>query len=215
MDFRIPEPVEQLRDRVRAVVASEVRPLESDLSRRPFSKLEPALRTARDRVKAEGLWCPHVPAEYGGLGLGLLEFAFLSEELGRTPLGHFAFNCQAPDAGNMEILLHHGTDAQRARFLRPLAAGEIRSCFAMTEPERPGSNPTWLGATARREGDEYVIDGHKWFTSSADGAAFAIVMAVTNPDDPKPHGRASQLIVPTDAPGFSSTGNSTGNAGSR
>src|SRR5690606_38744630 len=117
------------------------------------------------------------------------------------PIGHYAFNCQAPDAGNMEILLQFGTDEQKERFLRPLAEGRIRSCFSMTEPDRAGSNPTWLDTRARRDGDDYVIDGHKWFTSSADGASFAIVMAVTNPDAPA-YARASQIIVPTDNPGF-------------
>jgi acyl-CoA dehydrogenase len=132
----------------------------------------------------------------------LLEFAFLGEELGRTPLGHYCFNCQAPDVGNMEILLLHGTAEQKARYLEPLAAGQIRSCFSMTEPDRPGSNPTWLDTTARRDGDSYIINGRKWFTSSADGAAFAIVMAVTQPKAEAVHLRASQIIVPTSTPGF-------------
>jgi acyl-CoA dehydrogenase len=106
----------------------------------------------------------------------------------------------------MELLLHHGSPEQKERWLRPLVRGEIRSCFGMTEPELPGSNPVLLGTTARREGDadgnQYVIEGHKWFTSSAEGAAFCVVMAVTNPDHPKPHARASQILVPTDTPGF-------------
>jgi acyl-CoA dehydrogenase len=109
---------------------------------------------------------------------------------------------QAPDIGNMELLHAHGTAEQQARWLHPLAAGEIRSCFAMTEPEHAGSNPVWMSTTARRDGDDYVIDGHKWFTTAAEGAAFAIVMAVTNPDAAKPHRRASQIIVPLATPGF-------------
>jgi alkylation response protein AidB-like acyl-CoA dehydrogenase len=132
----------------------------------------------------------------------LSEFARVSEELGRTPFGHFAFNCQAPDIGNMEVLLAHGSPAQQEQFLRPLAAGDIRSCFAMTEPQHAGSNPVWLSATAQKEGDDYIIDGHKWFTTAAEGAAFAIVMAVTDLDHPKLHRRASQIIVPTATPGF-------------
>jgi alkylation response protein AidB-like acyl-CoA dehydrogenase len=135
------------------------------------------------------------------MGLDLMAHAQVSEELGRSPLGHYALNCQAPDAGNMEILHAFGTDEQKAQWLAPLVAGEIRSCFSMTEVDRPGSNPTWLDTRAVRDGDSWVIDGHKWFTSSADGARFAIVMAVTDPDAP-PHLRASQIIVPTDAPGF-------------
>jgi alkylation response protein AidB-like acyl-CoA dehydrogenase len=135
------------------------------------------------------------------MGLSLEEHGLVSEVLGRSFLGHYAFNCQAPDAGNMEILMRYGSDAQKQEWLAPLARGEIRSCFSMTEPERPGSNPTWMSTTAVRDGDHYVIDGHKWFTSSAEGARFAIVMAVTNPDA-GPHGRASMIIVPTDTPGF-------------
>jgi alkylation response protein AidB-like acyl-CoA dehydrogenase len=109
------------------------------------------------------------------MGLDLMAHAQVSEELGRSPLGHYALNCQAPDAGNMEILHAFGTDEQKAQWLAPLVAGEIRSCFSMTEVDRPGSNPTWLDTRAVRDGDSWVIDGHKWFTSSADGARFAIV----------------------------------------
>ena len=105
------------------------------------------------------------------MGLSLLEFALVGEELGRSPLGHYAFNCQAPDAGNMELLREFGTEAQQDRWLMPLARGEIRSCFAMTEPDYPGSNPVWMGTRAVRDGDDYVIDGRKWFASAADGAA--------------------------------------------
>src|SRR2546423_1006103 len=131
--------------------------------------------TMRARVKALGLWTPQLPKEYGGLGLTLTEFARVSEELGRTPLGHYLFNCQAPDAGNMEVLLAHATPEQRKLYLWPLVRGEVRSCFSMTEPEHPGSNPTWLSTSAIKDDEDYVINGHKWFTSSAEGAAFAIV----------------------------------------
>lgn len=135
------------------------------------------------------------------MGLSLLDVAYVSEVLGRTPLGHYAVNMQAPDVGNMEILIAHGTPEQKERFLLPLARGEIRSCFAMTEPEHAGSNPVWMSTIARSDGDDYVIDGHKWFTTAADGAAFAVVMAVTDPDA-APHARASQILVPLDTPGF-------------
>ncbi len=167
----------------------------------PFATVLPQLDALRGEVQARGLWAPHLPVAWGGRGLALPAFAQVSEALGRTPIGHYLFNCQAPDVGNMELLLAHGTPAQQEQWLRPLAGGAIRSCFSMTEPENPGSNPTWLATTARRDGDSYVIDGHKWFTSAADGAAFAIVMAVTDPDAP-PHARASMIIVPTDTPGF-------------
>jgi acyl-CoA dehydrogenase len=159
------------------------------------------LAAVRDEVKARGLWAPQLPRDLGGMGLSLLEFALVAEELGRSPLGNYAFNCQAPDAGNMELLREFGTAAHRERWLLPLARGEVRSCFAMTEPDHPGSNPVWMGTRAVRDGDAYVIDGRKWFASGADGARFAIVMAVTDPDA-EPHRRATLLIVPAGTPGY-------------
>jgi alkylation response protein AidB-like acyl-CoA dehydrogenase len=144
---------------------------------------------------------PNHPREYGGMGLNLVEHALVSEALGRTPLGHLVFGCQAPDAGNIEILHKYGTDGQKEKYLRPLIEGKIRSCFSMTEIDLPGSNPVMLDTTALKDGDDYVLNGHKWYTSAADGAEFAIVMAVTNPDAP-PYLRASMIIVPTDTPGF-------------
>ncbi len=202
MDFTPPSRVGELLPRVREFLREEIYPLERDFLQRPFRELEPLLEQKRRIARREGLWAPHMPEEYGGMGLSLVEFAFLSEELGTTPLGHYALNCQAPDIGNMELLLQHGSEEQKERFLKPLVRGEIRSCFSMTEPDCPGSNPVWLETTARREGDRYVLNGRKWFTSSADGAAFAVVMAITDPDAESPHERASLLLVPTDAPGF-------------
>jgi len=187
--------------RVRAIVREGVVLLEPDFLAGGMAAIAPRLDALRQRVREEGLLAPHLPAAYGGAGLSLAVFGRLSEELGWSPLGHYVFNCQAPDVGNMELLLHHGSAEQKERFLRPLAAGAIRSCFAMTEPERAGSNPVWLGTTARADGGDYVIDGRKWFASAADGAAFAIVMAVTAPEAP-PHKRASMLLVPTDTPGY-------------
>jgi alkylation response protein AidB-like acyl-CoA dehydrogenase len=199
------EPIMQLQellDAIRTVVHDDLMPLEAAFLQGGFAAVLPPLQAVRRRLREQGLWAPPLPPEFGGLGLRLAEFAQVSEELGRTPLGHFAFNCQAPDIGNMEILLAHGSSEQQVRWLRPLAAGEVRSCFAMTEPEHAGSNPVWLSASAVKDGDDYVIDGHKWFTTAAEGAAFAIVMAVTDPAHPKLHRRASQIIVPLDTPGF-------------
>jgi alkylation response protein AidB-like acyl-CoA dehydrogenase len=187
--------------RVRAIVREGVVLLEPDFLAGGMAAIAPRLDALRQRVREEGLLAPHLPAAYGGAGLPLAVFGRLSEELGWSPLGHYVFNCQAPDVGNMELLLHHGSAEQKERFLRPLAAGAIRSCFAMTEPDRAGSNPVWLGTTARADGGGYVIDGRKWFASAADGAAFAIVMAVTAPEA-APHKRASMLLVPTDTPGY-------------
>jgi acyl-CoA dehydrogenase len=192
----------EVLEQIRAFVRGELGGLEARFLGEPFRKLLPEVNEARARVKELGLWAPHLPCGEGGLGLSLAEFGRVSEELGRSPLGHYAFNCQAPDIGNMELLAAHASPALRERWLHPLVRGDVRGCFAMTEPEHAGSNPVFLSTTARREGGEYVIDGHKWFTSSADGAAFCIVMAVTNPDAEKPHARASQILVPAGTPGF-------------
>ncbi len=154
----------------------------------------------QDEVRALGLWAPHMPPETGGSGTGFLDYAHLNEHIGRSIWGQLVFGCQAPDAGNAEILHLFGTEEQKERWLRPLVSGRVRSFFSMTEPEVPGSDPTTLQTRAVRDGDDWVIDGHKWFSSSAEGAAFGIVMAVTNPDA-HPHARASQIIVPADTPG--------------
>jgi alkylation response protein AidB-like acyl-CoA dehydrogenase len=193
--------LDDLVHRVRAIVREGVVLLEPDFLAGGIGAIAPRLAALRERVREEGLLAAHMPAAYGGAGLPLAVFGRLSEELGWSPLGHYVFNCQAPDVGNMELLLHHGSAEQKERFLRPLAAGTMRSCFAMTEPDRAGSNPVWLATTARAEGDDYVLDGRKWFTSGADGAAFAIVMAVTAPEA-APHKRASMFLVPTDTPGY-------------
>jgi acyl-CoA dehydrogenase len=202
MDFAVSPPIRDLAAAARRVIDEEVLPLERIVLERGFGAALPEIGRLRSRLREQGLLAPHMPREWGGGGLSLLEFAPIGEALGRSVIGHYVFNVQAPDAGNMELLLHHGTPEQKERWLRPLVAGEIRSCFGMTEPEFAGSNPVRLGTTARRDGDEYLIDGHKWFTSAADGAAFCIVMAVTDPEAPKPHARASQILVPTDTPGF-------------
>ncbi|MBX6313120.1 MAG: acyl-CoA dehydrogenase family protein [Isosphaeraceae bacterium] len=201
MDFSIPETLHPVLAGIRDLLEEELYPLEGAFVSQPFSGLRPALEAVRAKVRAKGLWAPQLPKGLGGMGLRVLEYALIGEQLGRSPLGHFAVNAQAPDAGNMEILIGYGTDEQKRRWLEPLARGEIRSCFAMTEPGRPGSNPVWMETTAVRDGDSYVINGRKWFASSADGARFAIVMAVTDPEA-DPHHRASLLIVPTETPGY-------------
>ena len=202
MTFETPEPLRDTLAALRVFLDAEIIPLEPAVLERGFGAALPRLAALRSKARAMRLFAPHMPRELGGGGLTLPELAHVAEVLGRSFLGHYVFNCQAPDAGNMELLLHHGTPEQQERWLRPLVRGEIRSCFGMTEPERPGSNPVWLGTTARRDGDDYILDGHKWFTSSAAGSAFCILMAVTDPEAPKPHARASQILVPTDAPGF-------------
>lgn len=193
---------QSLLSKIQKFISEEVYPLEQEFLHMPFQDLLPSLKLKREQVKQLKLWSPNLPVEYGGLGLSLTELARVSEELGRTPLGHYLFNCQAPDAGNMEVLMSYATPEQKELYLWPLVRGEVRSCFSMTEPEHPGSNPTWMSTRAVKDGDDYVINGHKWFTSSAEGAAFAIVMAVTDEDAPSPYKRASQIIVPTNTKGF-------------
>src|SRR3954447_24707241 len=191
-------PTERL-EQVRAFMAERVLPNEQALERQDEAG-EQLLAQLQDEVRELGLWAPHVPPEAGGNGTGFLDYAYLNEHIGRTVWGQLVFGCQAPDAGNAEILHMFGTDEQKERWLYPLVAGQIRSFFSMTEPEVPGSDPTTLRTRAVRDGDDWVMDGHKWFSSSAEGAAFGIVMAVTDPDA-DPHARASQIIVPADTPG--------------
>ncbi|MEZ4862205.1 MAG: acyl-CoA dehydrogenase family protein [Caldilineaceae bacterium] len=202
MDFALPSHLEPILQRIRTFVDQELLPLEPAFLNGEFRDLLPTLAAKRAQVKAAGLWAPFLPVAYGGMGLTLTEYAHVSEELGRSPLGPYVFNCQAPDVGNMELLMHYGTDEQKETYLEPLTRGEIRSCFCMTEPENPGSNPTLMDTVARKEGDDYVINGHKWFSTAADGATFAIVMAMTDPEGESRHKRASQIIVPTATPGF-------------
>ncbi|HBO83291.1 MAG TPA: acyl-CoA dehydrogenase [Cupriavidus sp.] len=185
-------------DRVRSFMETDVYPIE-DGGRKEFYSILPVLEEKRQKVKDLGLWTPAVSKEWGGLGLSLWEFGQVSEVLGRSPYGLFIFNCNAPDAGNIEVLTTQGTEEQQERFLRPLLAGKIRSCFSMTEPEHAGSNPVVMSTTAVRDGDDYVINGHKWFISGAVDAAFAIVLART--DEAAGTG-ATMFIVDTDNPGY-------------
>ncbi len=196
------ERLKELLPIVHAFVQEELIPLEKDHGTRPFKQTELILNEKREKVKALGLWNLHLPANEEGMGLSLCEFAQVSELLALAPYyGQYTFNCQPPDIGNTELISRFASPRIKETFLQPLLQGNIRSCFSMTEPEFAGSNPTRLATTAVREGDDYIIHGHKWFTSSADGAAFAVVMAVTNPEA-QPHERASMIIVPTDTPGF-------------
>jgi acyl-CoA dehydrogenase len=192
--------VEDRRERVRMFMEEHVYPNERALTREDDAA-DALLRVLQEKAKHAGLWAPHLPPEVGGSGSGFLEYAQLNEEIGRSFIAQLIFGCQAPDAGNAEILHLYGTDAQKKRFLEPLVSGEVRSFFAMTEPEVAGSDPTLLRGRAVRDGDDWVIDAHKWFSSGADGAAFAVVMVVTEPQA-EPHERASMILVPTDTPGY-------------
>jgi acyl-CoA dehydrogenase len=200
-DLAPTEEIQELRWRYRAFMEEHVYPNERAL----HADDAELIRSLQAKAKEQGLWAPHVPPEAGGTGQGFLAYAHLNEEIGRSTYAQLVFGCQAPDAGNAEILHLFGTDEQKERWLKPLVAGEIRSFFSMTEPEVPGSDPTTLRTKAVRDGDEWVIDGHKWFSSGADGAAFGIVMAVTDPEA-EPHRRASQIVVPADTRGVEIVG---------
>jgi acyl-CoA dehydrogenase len=201
MDFNVSEEMTVRLAMICEFMDREVIPLEGEMLHGNPQNLERAIAAAQGKVKQMGLWAPNHPVEFGGLGLSMVDHGLFAEAVGRSPLGMTVFGTQAPDSGNVEILHKYGTPEQQDRWLRPLVDGEIRSCFSMTEPETAGSNPLMLETTAVIDGDDYVINGQKWFTSSADGAAFAIVMAVTNPDA-SPHQRTSMIICPTDTPGF-------------
>ncbi len=219
MDFAPSDRVAELRDRIRSFTEEHVLPVEDEAIRALDEEVAPGvaypalLVDLRDRAKAEGLWNLFLPDEEHGAGLTNGEYGMLCEDMGRSPVAPMVFNCSAPDTGNMEILAEYGTDEQKRRWLEPLLHGHTRSCFSMTEPDTAGSDPTGLAARAELDthggtgGDtragtgEWVINGHKWFTSGYNGAAMAIAMVVTDPEA-APHKRASMIVVPIDTPGF-------------
>ena len=178
IDFTIPPELLDVQARIRAFIANEIIPLESDPRRTRHGPTEELRHALIERARNAALLAPHVAREYGGLGLSHVGRAIAFEEAGYSPLGPVAMNVAAPDEGNMHLLEAVATPAQKARWLAPLAAGALRSCFCMTEPPPgAGSDPSMLSSTATREGDAYVIDGGKWFITGAQGAAFAIIMA--------------------------------------
>jgi acyl-CoA dehydrogenase len=199
-DFSPTTEQERVVARVRALMDELVYP--SEFASEPHRGLpNELLKQLQARVKAEGLWAAHMPADAGGLGMGNVTLGLINEQLGRSPIAPRIFGTSAPDTGNMEILWLAGTPDQKRTYLEPLVADEVRSCIAMTEPEVSGSDPTTIRTTAIQDGDAWVINGHKWFITGANGAAFAIVFAVTDPDA-APHRRTSMFIVPTDTPGY-------------
>jgi acyl-CoA dehydrogenase len=208
MDFNPSPEVAALRERVLDFMDEQVYPQERELMEALDAEVKPGvpypenLVAVREKARGEGLWNLFMPDERFGPGLKNWEYGLLCEEMGRSPMAApMAFNCSAPDTGNMEILAEHGTPEQQERWLHPLLEGRIRSCFSMTEPAVSGSDPTLLQARAELDGDEWVVNGHKWFTSGAMGAELAIAMVVTDPEAP-PYSRASMICVPTDTPGF-------------
>ena len=195
--------INDIRRRTAAIVTEDVIPNEAAL-RRDGPDAEALRAGIRERVKGEGLWAPHLPREYGGMGAGFLNHAYMNEVLAWSPFSNPLFGVVAPDSGNQTILVKYGTEEQKRRWLEPSVRGEIRSCYSMTEPDQPGSDPYSIQTRAVRDGDEWVINGRKWFTSGASRAAFAIVMCRTQEEDGEggARDRMTQIIVPTDAPGF-------------
>lgn len=206
MDFRVDPEFQTKLDWMNAFVREEIEPLDllfpsaSDMYDVNNKKARALLKPLRDQVKEQGLWACHLPPELGGKGYGQLKLALMNEIIGRCSWAPTVFGCAAPDTGNAEILALFGTAEQKQRFLQPLLDGEIVSCFSMTEPQA-GADPKEFTCKAWREGDEWVIEGEKWYSSNARFAAFYIVMAVTNPEN-EPHQRMSMFIVPADFPGI-------------
>ena len=203
IDFTVPPELQELLGRVKAYISEDVLPAEGEIAD-PEDVLASwdVVERLRDRARERGIYTPHLPEEYGGLGVGPLGMALISQELGTAPLGALGMNCMAPDEGNMHTLLIAGSEEQKERWLRPLAEGSIRSCFAMTEPDVASSDPTNLETTAVLDGDEWVINGRKWCITGANGAAFSIVVAKTGTDEAAGHRNYSLILVPTDTPGW-------------
>ncbi|MGP8058015.1 MAG: acyl-CoA dehydrogenase family protein [Acidimicrobiales bacterium] len=197
-----PEFQEKL-DWIDAFVRDEVEPIDLLWGNKAFHPLDDTLRAIVDplkqQVRERGLWACHLGPELGGQGYGQVKLSLMNEILGRSQWAPIVFGTQAPDTGNAEIIAHYGTDEQKERYLRPLLDGEIFSCYSMTEPQG-GSDPSLFETSARRDGDEWVINGWKYFSSNARTSSFLIVMAITDPDTDVYRGM-SMFLVPTDTPG--------------
>jgi acyl-CoA dehydrogenase len=205
IDFSLSPELEAIRGDVRQFVDDVIRPAEQHIEQERLRDTDKRgyygkLLELRRQAKAAGIWLPHMPEEWGGMGLGHVELAMVQAEAAKTSLGPWVFNCQAPDEGNMHTLLHWGTDAQKEKYLRPLCDGTVMSCFAMTEPEVAGSDPTLIQTRGYQDGEEWVITGHKWFISNAHRAAFAILVVRTedNPDIPQAANTAFIVDIPSD-----------------
>jgi acyl-CoA dehydrogenase len=205
IDFTLGPELEAIRLQVRQFVEVVVKPAEARLANRDELDRKEYLGILGDlrrQAREAGLWLPHMPVEWGGMGLGHVQLAMVQAEAAKSTWGPFALNCQAPDEGNMHTLLHWGTDEQKERYLRPLCEGTAMSCFAMTEPEVAGSDPTLIRTHAEQDGDEWVINGHKWFISNARRAKFAILLARTEDDPELPQAANTAFIVDIPSDGW-------------
>jgi acyl-CoA dehydrogenase len=205
IDFTLAPEVEAVRLRIRDFIEAEIKPLEArignreDIERAEYIEI---LLEMRSKARKAGLWLPHMPKEWGGMGLGHVELAMVQAEAAKATFGPWALNCQAPDEGNMHTLLHWATDEQKERYLRPLCEGRMMSCFAMTEPEVAGSDPTLIRSRAYQDGDEWVINGHKWFISNAHRSSFAILLVRTEDDPEIPQAANTAFLVDIPSPGW-------------
>jgi len=200
----LPEEVNDIRLRTAKIVNDKIIPAEPELFK-GGKAAEPVRADIREHVKEQGLWAPHLPVEYGGMGVGFLAHAYMNEVMAWSPFSARLFGVVAPNSGNQKVLLKYGTEEQKKKWLEPLISGEMESCFSMTEPDNAGSDPRSIQTRAVREGDEWVINGHKWYTSNARRADFAIVMCRTERETPepgKPNDTMVQIIVPMDSPGL-------------
>ncbi len=207
IDFSLSPELEAIRARVRTFITDVVQVGEARIAeeRLESEDRDEYLRTLigmRVRAQEEGLWLPHMPEEWGGMGLGHVELAMVQAEAAKSYYGPWVLNCQAPDEGNMHTLLHWATEDQQERYLRPLCEGRVWSCFAMTEPEVAGSDPTLIRTHAYSDGDEWVINGHKWFISNAHRANFAILVARTEDDPDLPQAANTAFIVDIPSEGW-------------
>ncbi len=205
IDFTLSPELEEIRLRVRSFIDDVVKAGEAEIG--AIENIDRAdyikrIFEMRQQAQEAGLWLPHMPKEWGGMGLGHVELAMVQAEAAKTRLGPWVLNCQAPDEGNMHTLVHWATDEQKEKYLRPLCEGKAMSCFAMTEPEVAGSDPTLIQTRAYQDGDEWVINGHKWFISNAHRAQFAILIARTEDDPELPQAANTAFIVDIPSPGW-------------
>lgn len=200
VDFAFPDEAKALRARVAAFIGDVVLPKEEEIGQRSYWELVGELQAA---ARKQGLWCPFIPAEWGGMGLGHLANAVVQIELARSfsGLGPWAMNCMSPTDATMLTILEYGSDYQREHFLKPLVDGRIHVCFSMTEKSVAGSNATGMQTRAVRDGDNWVLNGEKWFTSGASDASLAMVIAKTDPDQPR-HRQYSAFLVELPSPGY-------------
>jgi acyl-CoA dehydrogenase len=205
IDFTLGPELEQTRLRVREFITDVVKPGEAKIGNPDEVERSEYLRILLDmraQAKAAGLWLPHMPQEWGGMGLGHVELAMVQAEAAKSTYGPWVMNCQAPDEGNMHTLLHWANPEQKEKYLRPLCEGVVMSCFAMTEPEVAGSDPTLIQTRAVRHGDDWIINGHKWFISNARRASFAILIARSEDDPERPQAANTGFIVDIPSPGW-------------